>query len=93
MDGEPDASETNQGVVRARSKRCDGRCQFVASTFILDILVELRSLFLSGRTGDDVQPAQSDDSPESGPDRFSPIDFGDRTSTGAGDGDVGALGQ
>ena len=60
---------------------------------MVGVVVELRSLFLGGRTGDDAQLSQSDDSPESGLDRFSPISFGDRSSADASDGDAGTLGR
>ena len=59
---------------------------------MLDILAELRSFFLGGRTGGGVHLPQSDDSSESGFDRFSPNNSGDWSSAGAGGGDAGVLG-
>ena len=61
------------------------------SSFILGDPVELRSLFLGGRTGEDVQLSESDDSPESGLDLFPPLSVEDRSSVSVGMGDVEAL--
>ena len=55
-------------------------------------LVELRSFFMGGRTGDDVQLSESDGPPGSGLDRFSSFSFVSRSSAGAGEGDTEALG-
>lgn len=54
-------------------------------------LVELRSLFLGGRTGDDVQPSESDGSSEYGLERFSPLGFASRSSVDVSEGDTEAL--
>jgi len=75
-----------------RSKQRDDRCQFVDSSFTLGDVVELRSLFLSGRSGDDVQLSESDVSPESGLERFSLPCFRGRSSVDADVGDGVALG-
>lgn len=55
-------------------------------------LVELRSFFMGGRTGDDVQLSESDGPPGSGPDRFSSFRFVSRSFADAGEGDTEALG-
>lgn len=54
-------------------------------------LVELRSFFLGGKTGDDAQLSESDGSSESGLERFLPRSSAGRSSVGIGEGDTEAL--
>lgn len=58
-----------------------------------DDLVELRSFFLGGGIGDDVQLPESDGSPVSGLERFSPLSFASRPSVDIGESDTEALGR
>ena len=58
---------------------------------MLGDLAELRSFFLGGRSGDEVQLSESDDSLESGLDRFLPLSVGGRSSADVVKGDVEAL--
>lgn len=71
--------------------RHDIHRQFVGSRFMPCDRVELRNFFLGGGTGDDVQLSESDGSPESGLERFSPPRFRDRSSVDVGEGDTEAL--
>jgi hypothetical protein len=66
--------------------------QSVGSSFTSGDLVELRSFFLGGRTGDDVQPSESDGSLESGLERFSPSSSASRSSLDVDEGNTEALG-
>jgi hypothetical protein len=84
-------SETDQGEKRSRNGQHGGLGQFVGSNFVLGSLVELRSFFLGGRTGDDIQLPKSDDSPESDLERFTPFSFGGRSSVDVDEGNVEAL--
>ena len=79
------------GTSREESGEQDSRCQFVGSSFVSGELVELRSFFLGGKTGDDAQLSESDGSSESGLERFLPRSSASRSSIGVGEGDTEAL--